>query len=84
MSSQEPPPYYDAVIAAGNPTQQIPLVIHSLLIDCIRSEPTYIVVQLVQDFYIHVYIIYVSDDSVWCALAYGQPRDCPHATHMQT
>ena len=32
LSSQESPPSYDAVIAAGNPTQQIPLVICSLII----------------------------------------------------
>ena len=43
LSSQEPPPSYDAVIAAGNSTQQIALVICSLLIDCIigkQSKPT--------------------------------------------
>ena len=32
LSSQEPPPSYDAVTGAANPTQQIPLVIWSLLI----------------------------------------------------
>ena len=32
LSFQEPPPYYDAVTAATNPTQQVPLVICSLVL----------------------------------------------------
>ena len=86
LSSQEPPPSYDTVTAAANPTQQIPLVICSLLIyrlHNLQAERAHLVVQLSRDlgdFHMYQMMHFGSEYQLCtCIIEPPRPGDCPRA-----